>query len=203
MPCARRPAELFLPRPKLGKRRSRPRSHEEHSLTAAEDLIDAQAEQHRRDRPGRVSRAQGPRLRIDGSGGAGSRHSPVRPLDARRRAGSRRRRTRRASRPGRRAGGTGRSGRRRGAASSVSRAICVSGGPMMQNRSTISSGTNSVSGLPTLSVLVVVVALPSFDVVGQAPGHRGALAAITGDEVGNVIADHPAEPAALIECVCA
>ena len=58
-------------------------------------------------------------------------------------------------------------------------------------------------GVAGASVLVVVVSLAARDVVGQAPRDRGALAAVAIDDVGDVVADHPAEPAALVERVCA
>ena len=48
-----------------------------------------------------------------------------------------------------------------------------------------------------LAVLVVVVAGSSLDVVGEGRRHGGGLA-VTGDDVGDVVADHPAEPAALV-----
>ena len=48
-----------------------------------------------------------------------------------------------------------------------------------------------------LSVLVVVVALATLDVVGQRLGDRRGLA-VAGDDVGDVVADHAAEPAALV-----
>ena len=54
-------------------------------------------------------------------------------------------------------------------------------------------------GVAGASVLVVVVSLASGDVVGQAPRDGGALAPVAGDDVGDVVSDHPAEPAALIE----
>ena len=48
------------------------------------------------------------------------------------------------------------------------------------------------------AVLVVVVALPAGDVVGQRRRHRSAVRAVARDDVGDVVADHPAEPAALV-----
>ena len=61
---------------------------------------------------------------------------------------------------------------------------------MTQNRSTISSGTNEVCVLPGPAVLVVVVALAALDVVGERRGHVRAVGAVTGDDVGHVVADH-------------
>ena len=55
-----------------------------------------------------------------------------------------------------------------------------------------------VAGLP---VLVVVVSLAVLDVVRQRLGDCSAVA-VTVDDVGNVVADHAAEPAELIACVC-
>ena len=69
--------------------------------------------------------------------------------------------------------------------------------PSTQNRSTISSGTNSAWVLPARAVLVVVVALAAGDVVGQRFRHRPARS-VLGDDVGDVVADHPAEPPALL-----
>src|ERR1700761_7661745 len=46
-----------------------------------------------------------------------------------------------------------------------------------------------------LAVVGVVVALPGFDVVGQGAGDRLAGAAVTVHQVGDVVADHAAEPA--------
>ena len=55
-----------------------------------------------------------------------------------------------------------------------------------------------VAGLP---VLVVVVPLTVLDVVRQRLGDCTAVA-VAVDDVGNVVADHAAEPAKLIACVC-
>ena len=49
-----------------------------------------------------------------------------------------------------------------------------------------------------LAVGVVVIALPPGDVVTERLRHRGPLAAVAGNDVGDVIADHAAEPAALV-----
>ena len=47
------------------------------------------------------------------------------------------------------------------------------------------------------AVLVVVVALAALDVVGQGGRHVGGVA-VAADDVGDVVADHPAEPPALV-----
>ena len=99
--------------------------------------------------------------------------------------------------PARRASRRSRTGPRPAPRSSASRSSCADGGPSRQNRSTTSSGTKVVDGLPGLAVVAVVVALAVLDVAGQLRGHRTALA-VAGDEVGDVVADHPAEPAALV-----
>ena len=53
-------------------------------------------------------------------------------------------------------------------------------------------------GLPGPAVVAVVVALAALDVVGQLRGDHAGVLAVAGDEVGDVVADHPAEPAALV-----
>ena len=52
-------------------------------------------------------------------------------------------------------------------------------------------------GVAGLAVLVVVVALAALDVLGQRGRHVGGVA-VAADDVGDVVADHPAEPAALV-----
>src|SRR5690625_2397397 len=52
-------------------------------------------------------------------------------------------------------------------------------------------------GVPGPAVLLVVVVPPTGDVVGQRPRHR-PVRAVAGDDVGDVVADHAAEPAALV-----
>src|SRR5829696_1645241 len=54
--------------------------------------------------------------------------------------------------------------------------------------------------VPGPAVLVVVVALPAGDVVGQRLGDLPRVA-VPGDDVGDVVADHPAEPPALLALV--
>ena len=51
--------------------------------------------------------------------------------------------------------------------------------------------------VPRLPVLVVVVRLATLDVVGERRRHRCGVA-VSLDEVGHVIADHAAEPTALV-----
>src|ERR1700730_8748171 len=58
-------------------------------------------------------------------------------------------------------------------------------------------GHEAGMGVADSAVFVVVVTLAPLDVVGERGGHRTALA-IAGDEVGHMIADHAAEPAALV-----
>ncbi len=53
-------------------------------------------------------------------------------------------------------------------------------------------------GVAGLAVLVVVVALAAGDVVGQRLGDGGAVGPVAADDVGDVVADHAAEPAALV-----
>jgi len=48
------------------------------------------------------------------------------------------------------------------------------------------------------AVLVVVIALAARDVVGEGARHRHPVRPIAGDDVGNVVAHHPAEPATLL-----
>src|SRR5690606_30682315 len=48
------------------------------------------------------------------------------------------------------------------------------------------------------SVVAVVVALPPLDVRGQRLGDHAGVLTVAGDEVGDVVADHAAEPAALL-----
>jgi hypothetical protein len=55
-------------------------------------------------------------------------------------------------------------------------------------------------GVPGPAVLVVVVALATLDVVGERLGNPAGVA-VAGDDVGHVVADHPAEPAALVAAV--
>ena len=52
-------------------------------------------------------------------------------------------------------------------------------------------------GVPGLSVLVVVVTLATLDVVGEGGRHVGVLA-VALDDVGDMVADHAAEPAGLV-----
>ena len=49
-----------------------------------------------------------------------------------------------------------------------------------------------------LAVMVVVITLSCLDVVGQRGGDHRLVVAVTFDQVGNVVAHHPAEPADLI-----
>ena len=55
--------------------------------------------------------------------------------------------------------------------------------------------------VPGAAVMAVVVLLPGLDIVGQFVGDHAGVLAVAGDEVGDVVADHPAEPAALVEPV--
>src|ERR671910_1528163 len=50
------------------------------------------------------------------------------------------------------------------------------------------------------AVVAVVVALARFDVVGEGVWHLAVLP-VAGYEVGDVVPDHPAEPAALLALV--
>ena len=90
----------------------------------------------------------------------------------------------------RRAAGRWRTGLTPSARSASSLARCSSRVPMTQNRSTISSGTNVGMRVAGPAVLVVVVALAALDVVGERRGHVRAVGAVTGDDVGDVVADH-------------
>src|SRR5262249_60536728 len=49
-----------------------------------------------------------------------------------------------------------------------------------------------------LPVVGVVVAFARLDVVGERPGHRVPRVAVAGHQVGDVVADHAAEPAGLV-----
>jgi hypothetical protein len=55
--------------------------------------------------------------------------------------------------------------------------------------------------VPCAPVLVVVVALPAGDVIRERLGHRRAVGPVAADDLGHVVADHAAEPAALISRV--
>ena len=54
--------------------------------------------------------------------------------------------------------------------------------------------------VPRLTVLVVVVALSTFDVVGERRRHRTAVA-VARHDVGDVVADHATEPTTLVAAV--
>ena len=56
-------------------------------------------------------------------------------------------------------------------------------------------------GVAGLAVLVVVVALTTLDVVGEGLRHGSAVLAVARHDVGDVVADHAAEPAALLATV--
>ena len=71
----------------------------------------------------------------------------------------------------------------------------------MQKRSTTSSGTKSVDGLPGLPVVAVVVLLPVGDVVGQRLRDGPGARPVSLDEVSHVVADHATEPPHLLALV--
>ena len=64
----------------------------------------------------------------------------------------------------------------------------------------IASGTKSVCALPA-AARVVVVALAAGDVAGQRGRDGPTAGTVTRDDLSDVIADHAAEPAALVAAV--